>query len=55
MRVTTGLLYGDSDVQREEALAAGNPLTLPWISAALTRIEDILADLAPRASRRHAA
>jgi len=55
MRVTTGLLYGDSDAQREEALAAGNPLTLPWICAALTRIEDILTDLAPRASRRHAA
>jgi aspartate aminotransferase len=47
VRVATGLLYGDSDAQREAALTASDPLTLPWISAALTRIEDILADLAP--------
>ena len=49
MRVATGLLYGDSDAQREAALTSSDPLTLPWISAALTRIEDILADLAPPA------
>lgn len=49
VRVATGLLYGDSDAQREAALTASDPLTLPWISAALTRIEDILADLAPPA------
>jgi aspartate aminotransferase len=47
VRVATGLPYGDSDAQREAALTASNPLTLPWISAALTRIEEILADLAP--------
>jgi aspartate aminotransferase len=46
VRVATGLLYGDSDAQREAALTASNPLTLPWISAALTRIDEILADLA---------
>lgn len=48
VRMATGLLYGDTDAQREAALTASNPLTLPWISAALTRIEEILADLAPR-------
>ena len=48
MRVATGLLYGDTDAQRELALAAPGSLTLPWIAAALDRIEDILAGLAPR-------
>jgi aspartate aminotransferase len=47
MRVATGLLYGDSAAQRERALAAAEPLALPWIAAALARIEEILADLAP--------
>ena len=51
MRVATGLLYGESDEQREAALAADNPLTLPWISGALTRIEEILADLGPLSRR----
>jgi aspartate aminotransferase len=35
MRVAIGLLYGDTDAQRELALAAPGPLTLPWIAAAL--------------------
>jgi aspartate aminotransferase len=48
LRVATGLPYGDTDAQRELALAAPGPLTLPWIAAALDRIEDILASLAPR-------
>jgi aspartate aminotransferase len=48
LRVATGLLYGDTDAQRELALAAPDPLTLPWIAAALDRIEDTLAGLAPR-------
>jgi aspartate aminotransferase len=47
LRLATGLLYGESEEQREAALAAGDPLRLPWIAAALTRIEDILADLSP--------
>ncbi len=46
LRLATGLLYGDTDEQREAALAAPDPLALPWISNALTRFEDILADLA---------
>ncbi|HUY50783.1 MAG TPA: pyridoxal phosphate-dependent aminotransferase [Streptosporangiaceae bacterium] len=47
MRVATALLYGETPQQREAALVAGDPLALPWIAAALSRIEDVLADLAP--------
>jgi aspartate aminotransferase len=47
MRVATGLLYGDTDGQREDALAAGDPVSLPWIAASLGRLEHVLADLAP--------
>ena len=46
LRLATGLLYGDTDHQRAAALTAPDPLTLPWIAAALTRLEDILTDLA---------
>ncbi len=49
MRVATGLLYGDTDAQRECALASPDPLSLPWIAAALDRIEEILADLTRQA------
>ncbi len=45
LRLATGLLYGDTDSEREQALAAADPLRLPWISAALARFSDILADL----------
>ena len=45
--MATGLLYGDTDEQREAALAAADPLALPWIASALDRIEDMLADLSP--------
>jgi aspartate aminotransferase len=51
VRLATGLLYGESQEQREAALTAAEPLRLPWIAAALTRIEDILADLAPSRPR----
>jgi len=47
MRVATGLLYGDTEDQREDALAADDPVTLPWIAASLGRLEHVLADLAP--------
>jgi aspartate aminotransferase len=46
LRLATGLLYGDTDEQRETALAADDPLRLPWISAAMDRLGEILADLA---------
>src|SRR6266705_558280 len=49
VRVATGLLYGESDRQRETALEVCDPASLPWIAAALGRIADILADLAPSA------
>jgi aspartate aminotransferase len=45
LRVATGLLYGDTDEQREQALAAPDPLRLPWISDALARFGEVLADL----------
>jgi aspartate aminotransferase len=48
LRVATGLLYGETAEQQERALSAPDPLRLPWIAAALARLEDILADLAPR-------
>ena len=47
VRIATGLLYGENDEQREAALQAAEPLTLPWIAAALDRFGKILADLAP--------
>ncbi len=49
VRVATGLLYGESDRQRETALEVCDPASLPWIAAALGRIADILADLATSA------
>jgi len=45
LRLATGLLYGDTDAEREAALAAPDPLALPWVGASLTRLSDILADL----------
>jgi aspartate aminotransferase len=45
--VATGLPYGDSERQREAALEVRDPVSLPWIAAALGRISDILADLGP--------
>jgi aspartate aminotransferase len=47
VRVATGLLYGDTVEQQERALTAPDPLRLPWIAAALARLEDVLANLAP--------
>jgi len=46
LRLATGLLYGETDEQRVQALTAADPLQLPWISAAMTRFGDILADIA---------
>ena len=47
LRVATGLLYGETTAERERALTAPDPLSLPWIAASLTRLDAILADLAP--------
>jgi aspartate aminotransferase len=43
LRVATGMLYGEDDEQREAALTAADPCALPWIAAALDRLEEILA------------
>jgi aspartate aminotransferase len=45
VRLATGLLYGDSQEERMAALTAADPLTLPWIATALTRLAEILTDL----------
>ena len=42
VRVATGLLYGDTDDQRERALAAADPVSLPWVAASLRRLEEVL-------------
>ena len=47
VRVATGLLYGDTDAEREPALDAADPVSLPWIAASLRRLQDVLAELAP--------
>lgn len=38
VRVATGQLTGDTDEQRREALAAADPLRLPWVAGALDRL-----------------
>jgi aspartate aminotransferase len=46
LRVATGMLYGETSAQREQALTSPDPVGLPWVAAALGRLEEILADLA---------
>ena len=45
LRVATGLLYGETDAERDAALTAADPCSLPWIAAALGRLEEVLTDL----------
>lgn len=45
IRAATSRLYGDTDEQRRAALAAPDPLELPWIRAAVDRVGAILTDL----------
>ena len=45
LRVATGLLYGTTGTEQERALAAEDPLALPWIADGLGRLCEILADL----------
>src|SRR5215472_2741459 len=47
LRVATGQLYGETDAERERALASPDPARLPWIAASLDRLSEILAGLAP--------
>lgn len=49
LRVATGMLYGETAAARAAALAAAgsgaDPCELPWIAAALARLEEVLAEL----------
>jgi len=45
LRAATSLLYGETEAQRSAALDAADPCSLPWIAAALDRLEEVLADL----------
>ena len=45
LRVATGLLYGETDAQREAALAAADAQELPWVAASLARIGEALGEL----------
>jgi aspartate aminotransferase len=45
LRLATARIYGNSDDQREAALAASDPLTHPPIAAALAGLREILASL----------
>jgi aspartate aminotransferase len=49
-RLSTSLLYGQIDVQREAALSSPEPTSLPWIATALDHFTEVLTSLtAPRA------
>jgi aspartate aminotransferase len=45
LRVATSMLYGESDAERAAALDSADPCSLPWIAAALARLEEVLTDL----------
>lgn len=49
-RVATSLLYGETSEQRFEALAAEDPLSLPWINDSLTRLDYVLREVSGGAS-----
>lgn len=43
VRVSVSLLYGETEERRERALAADDPVRLPWISAHLERLTEVLS------------
>ncbi|WP_030200873.1 pyridoxal phosphate-dependent aminotransferase [Streptomyces sp. NRRL S-87] len=45
VRAATSRLYGDTEAERTAALAAPDPLALPWIRASVERVGEVLADL----------
>ncbi|GAA2626087.1 pyridoxal phosphate-dependent aminotransferase [Actinomadura fulvescens] len=45
VRVAPTRLYGEDDEQRRAALAALDPVALPWVAESLDRLSEILADL----------
>ena len=44
-RIATSLLYGETDDQRRQALAADDPAELPWIKSSLDRLGSAMASL----------
>ena len=44
-RIATSLLYGKTEDERREALAAQEPAELPWIKTSLDRLGAAAADL----------
>ncbi|WP_283139430.1 pyridoxal phosphate-dependent aminotransferase [Rhizohabitans arisaemae] len=42
LRIATSMLYGESERDRLDALAAPDPLDLPWIKASLDRLDQVL-------------
>ncbi|WP_243878103.1 pyridoxal phosphate-dependent aminotransferase [Streptomyces sp. SUK 48] len=46
VRIATSRLYGETEAERLAALDAADPTRLPWISASLDRIAEVLTDLA---------
>ena len=45
LRVATAMLYGETDAQRTTALNSADPCSMPWIAGALSRLDEVLADL----------
>ncbi len=45
IRVATSRLYGETDAERLAALNAPDALTLPWISASIDRLTEVLTQL----------
>ncbi|MFD7257583.1 pyridoxal phosphate-dependent aminotransferase [Streptomyces sp. NPDC059874] len=45
IRAATSRLYGETEAERTAALTAADPLRLPWISASLDRVAEVLTDL----------
>lgn len=48
LRVATSRLYGESDAEQSSALAAPDPLALPWIQASVERVAEVFTDLSRR-------
>ena len=44
-RIATSLLYGATDEERREALAAEDPAELPWIKSSLDRLGEAVTSL----------
>ncbi|MDA0567612.1 pyridoxal phosphate-dependent aminotransferase [Streptomonospora sp. S1-112] len=49
VRVASSLLYGDTEARRHAALAADDPVALPWIRAHLDRLSEVLERVGPGA------